>query len=113
MRSVRRMQVYDLRDSEGRTFAFEVPNVFLGRRGLCRVVKTIPGASFVRKPKLLSWFREDVFCEFTVDGEAFEAEEPYGDNSRYWVGPRPPRWLPQTERVRDAFARFKLPLSWR
>jgi len=99
------MKTYDLHDDQNRVFAFEIRNLGLGRDGVCRVVETIPGATLVRRPKkFLSWFREDTFCEFTVDGETYEVEEPFGDNSRYWVGPRPPRWLPQTERVRDAFA---------
>ncbi len=100
------MQTYPLHDAENRLFAFEVSNLTLGRRGLCRIVETIPGASLVRRPKAFSWLREDSFCECLVDGELFEAEEPFGDNSRYWVGPHPPRWIAQTERVHDAFQRW-------
>jgi len=101
------MQVYDLHDDQNRLFAFEISNISVGRRGVCHVVETIPGASLKRRPKLLSWFRESAFCEFIVDGELFVAEEPWGDNSRYWIGPNPPRWLPQTEKVRAAFASYK------
>jgi hypothetical protein len=97
------MKTYPLYDEEGRLFAFEIGNTIIGRRGLCRVVEGIPGATLLRKPKFLSWFREAEFCEFSLDGERFVAEEPYGDNSRYWVGPVPPRWLPQTEKVHEAF----------
>jgi hypothetical protein len=101
------MKIYDLHDDQKRVFAFEIPNFGLGRVGVCRVVETVPGATLTRRPKkFLSWFREDKFCEFTVGGETYEVEEPFGDNSRYWVGPRPPRWIPQTERVREAFARW-------
>ena len=102
-----RMKIYDLHDDQNRIFAFEIPNPGLGRGGVYRVVETIPGGALVRRPKrFLSWFREGTFCEFIVDGETYDVEEPFGDNSRYWVGPRPPRWLPQTEKVRDAFARW-------
>ena len=100
------MKTYPLHDVENRLFAFEVSTFGIGRHGVCRVVQTIPGAVLIRKPKLLSWFREDSFCEFTVGGEKYEAEEPFGDNSRYWVGPRPPRWLAQTEKVHEAFVRW-------
>jgi len=42
-----------------------------------RLLAEFSGATVIRKPKrLFSWFREGAFCEF----------EPYGDNSRYWVG---------------------------
>jgi len=89
---------------DGNLWAFEVNNFSLGRKGVCRVVTSIEGAVLVRGPRFFSWFREDSFCEFLVDGERFEAEEPFGDNSRYWIGPKPPRLLPQTKKVRDAFA---------
>jgi hypothetical protein len=97
------MRTYELLDTNGRVYAFEVNNSGLGRRGVCRVVDTIPGAHIVRKPKIFSWFREEYFCEFEVEGKTFVAWEPYGDNSRFWIGPEPPRWLPQTQAVRDAF----------
>jgi hypothetical protein len=101
------MNTYDIGvGSAGSVFAFEVDNFGLGRRGVCRVVAAIEGARILRRPKFLSWFRESVFCEFVIDGEPFQAEEPYGDSSRYWIGPRPPRRIPQTRKVRDAFARW-------
>jgi hypothetical protein len=37
------MKTFELRDKEGHLYAFEVNNVLLGRRGLLRVVRTIPG----------------------------------------------------------------------
>jgi hypothetical protein len=99
------MKVYELMDDSGRPFAFEIDNAGLGRRGVVRVVRSIPGAAVTRTPKLLSWFREEQFCEFTVDGREFVAWEPYGDNSRYWIGPKeePPNWCEQTAKVMDAF----------
>jgi hypothetical protein len=99
------MKVYDLKDEDGGVFAFEVDNIALGRRGLCRVVSKIPGAALLRRPvRFLSWFRESTFCEFELDGVRFSADEgPWGDSSRYGVGPEPPRWVPQLEVVRQAF----------
>tara|TARA_R110002073_G_scaffold45053_1_gene124519 strand:- start:28827 stop:29132 length:306 start_codon:yes stop_codon:yes gene_type:complete len=47
-------------------------------------VENIPGSQITRKPKkLLSWFREDVFCEFTINQQNFYVEEPYGDSSDF------------------------------
>ena len=98
------MKTYDIYDPTNRLLAFEVSNIAVGRRGVCRIIERIPGATLIRRPKALSWLREASFCEFTVDGELYEAEEPFGDNSRYWIGPVPPRHIPQTVKVRDAFA---------
>jgi hypothetical protein len=101
------METYELLDEDGRMFAFEVNNAGLGRKGVCRIVETIPGAQITRRPKFLSWFREEVFCEFSVGGKTFVAWEPFGDNSRYWIGPEPTEWLTQTQSVRDAFESHK------
>lgn len=101
------METYELLDEDGRVLAFEVNNAGLGRKGVCRVVETIPGAQITRRPKFLSWFREEVFCEFSVGGKTFVAWEPFGDNSRYWIGPEPTKWLAETRSVRDAFDSHK------
>ena len=97
------MTVFDIKDAEGRVFAFEITNSFRRRRGLCNLVARIPGCRLVKRPCLLSWFREAEFCEFDIDGIRFVVEEPFGDNSRWWIGPRPPRWVPQIATVRQAF----------
>jgi hypothetical protein len=102
------MEIYDLRDAEGRAFAFEVENANLGRHGACRVADKIPGARVVRRQRRFAWSNRDDFCEFELDGITFVIEEPFGDNSRYWVGPKPPHYVPQIAVVRDVFARAGL-----
>lgn len=99
------MRLYEIRDAEGRVFAFELDNSSVGRSRVLETIATVPGARIKRKPKLFSWLREEVFCEFEVDGIDFVAWEPFGDNSRYWIGPEPARWTPQIEPVREAFVR--------
>ncbi len=100
------MRVYDLKDEEGRTFAFEVDNFWLGRMGVIRIVSAMPDTQIVGRPSL-SWFGPDVFCKFEVDGILFEALEPFGDSSRYWIGPEQARWAPQIETVRETFMKAK------
>jgi hypothetical protein len=99
------MRIHDLRDEVGRVFAFEVPNTFLGRRGARRVVGTIPGARILSPSRERQAQSAGAFCEFELDGEQFSIEEPFGDNSRYWIGPRSASWVPQIAVVRDAFSR--------
>lgn len=103
------MKTYDLLDAQGRVFAFEIDNALIGRRGVCRVVSSIPGAEVHRRPLFLSWFRESVFCEFEVQGHRFEVEEPFGDNSRYLVGASEPGWKPPFEQVHAAFRAARFP----
>lgn len=102
------MKIYDLRDKEGRIFAFEIENLLLTRCGFCKIVKTIPGIKIKKSPRFFSWGREDEFCEFELDGHTFVSWEPFGDNDRYWVGPKSHVWCPPIDQVRTAFLRHKL-----
>lgn len=99
------MRIRDVTDREGRAFAFEVDNSFCDRSRVCRIAASIPGATIVRRPRFLSSLRVEVFCEFEIEGVRFLAWEPFGDNSRYWIGPEPARWVSQIAIVREAFLR--------
>jgi len=99
------MRIYDLTDTEGRVYAFEVSNVFLPRSIACRVAQRIPGAKLIRGPRIFP--SEDDFCEFEIEGVTFVLREPWGDNSRYWIGPKSEGWVPEITRVRDEFARWQ------
>jgi hypothetical protein len=104
------MKVYDLIDKEGRVFAFEINNKFFGRMKLCKLVRSIPETQILKAPTYRSFHLkgEDEFCEFEISGQKFVAWEPYGDNSRYWIGPKPPLWCEQVEVIRSAFVNHKL-----
>jgi hypothetical protein len=98
------MRTYDLKDKMSRVFAFEVSNLLLARQSLCKIILTIPNAKIIRKPKRFS--SEEIFCEFKVGDQRFTAMEPFGDNSRYWIGPEPPKWCKQISEVQKAFVRY-------
>jgi hypothetical protein len=79
------MKVHDLVDSAGRLCAFEVDNHFLTRRHASRIAATVAGVVVVKTSRL---FRDsDDFCHFKIGEATYVIEEPFGDNSRYWVGP--------------------------
>ncbi|MGH7953155.1 MAG: hypothetical protein ACREFE_14740 [Limisphaerales bacterium] len=103
------MKIHDIKDEEGRIFAFEVNNLFFTRKGLCRFIRSIPEVKILKAPGFRSFFKgEDEFCEFEIQGHKFVAWEPWNDNSCYWIGPNPPNWCEQVEIVRNAFANHKL-----
>jgi hypothetical protein len=99
------MKTYDLTDDEGRVFGFEVSNAFFPRSTACRVVQRIPGAKLIRGPRIFP--SEDEFCEFELEGVTFVLWEPWGDNSRYWIGPKTGQCVPQLDRVREEFVRWQ------
>lgn len=87
--------------------AFFIENILLGRGGAVEVVKTIPGVTILETPKLFSWCSQDVFCKFEVNGVPFEIEEPYGDNSLYWVGKSPEGGsCPELEIIASSFRKY-------
>jgi hypothetical protein len=98
------MHIYDFRDKQGRAFAFEIDNLLVSRNTVAEIVRSIAGARVLRQSR--SWWGPDVFCEFEVGGTQFHAWEPWGDSSRYWIGPEPPQFSEQTAIVRAAFAAY-------
>ena len=106
------MQTYDIKDRQGRILAFEIDNLLVSRRCVCRILRTIPSLRILRTPRFLSYFKEDEFCEFELNGRKFTAWEPFGDNSRYWIGPDPVIWNEQVTLVRDAFVQHKKYRLW-
>ncbi len=101
------MKVYDLHDKEGRNFAFEIGNSFIDRSEVARIVKAIPGATLIKKPRTFSWVSEEEFCEWEINGVRFKAWEPFGDNSRYWIGPESAQSTPEIQMIKDAFLRHR------
>jgi len=98
------MKIFDVRNADGELLAFEVRNTWLTRPGVARIVRRIPGVQLVRTPHYFQRRAQDEFCEFVVGGATFIAWEPFGDSSRYWIGPRPSRPAPEIAVVRSVFA---------
>jgi len=100
------MKVHDIRDADGRTYAFEVSTFFLDRRAVRQIVQAIPGATLLAyRP------HQEKLCEFKVGGVTFLVYETWGESDRYWVGPKEAGWAPQLAMVRDTFARAR-PFLW-
>jgi len=81
------MKTYPTYSDDNKLHSFEIDNARCGRRKAAEIVETIPSVTIIRKPvRFLSWFREEIFCEFELEGVKFQIDEPFGDNSRYWIG---------------------------
>ena len=80
------METHPLRNEGGELIGFEVPNwPFLSSRGVAKFLSQLPGITVTRVRRLFE--RSEIHAEFAYQGDAFSVWEPYGDNSRYWVGP--------------------------
>jgi hypothetical protein len=81
------MRTYPIVDDHGRLVAFEVPNAYVGIGAVARLLRGVRGVSEVRRRALFGG-PDDVHVAFQYDGTPFMVWEPYGDSSRYWIGPK-------------------------
>jgi hypothetical protein len=103
------MKTYDLIDDSGRLFAFEVPSR-LGRVGIRKIIEKIPGAKILKFYGYFATGGEDIRGEFELNGKIFDVFEPFGDNSRYWIGPKHKGFCDEINIIRETFIKGKIPL---
>lgn len=80
------MKTYPIKDKTGRLYAFEIENAYIGLRPLVGTISSVPGVSDIRS-RAADERPDDVRVTFRFAGGAFVIVEPFGDNSRYWIGP--------------------------
>ena len=81
------METFTLRNEGNEVVAFEIPSsYFISSGGVARYVGRCPGVSItkVRRPFTIG---DEIHVQFSFKGESFDVWEPFGDNSRYWIGP--------------------------
>ena len=81
------MRVYELVRPGEPPYAFEVATGWSALRfTLGRILESVPGVTEVRRGG--NWFSSDENrAYFLFHGVPFVVWEPFGDNSRYWIGP--------------------------
>jgi len=76
-------------EPDGRLRAFEVDNAYVGPSTVARLLRQAEGVTDVEQRRLFSR-GSDVHVKFKYLGHRCMVWEPYGDNSRYWIGPENP-----------------------
>jgi hypothetical protein len=77
------MNTYPILRPDGSMLAFEMTSSWVTFGPLFRILRSVQGVTHVRR----NYFHDDRLS-FLYFGEACVVNEPWGDNSRYWVGPR-------------------------
>lgn len=104
---------YPILNDGGQPFAFEVENIYLTLSKAAAVLRSVQGVSDIQQRGL---FRRpmDVHLRFRYCGEPFVVWEPYGDSSRYWIGPDEPAQLhPDIGALQTAFDLYRPPFLLR
>ena len=66
----------------GSLLAFEITSAWITFRSLYKILRSVEGVSDIKR----NYFNDNRVT-FNYHGESFIVNEPWGDNSRYWVGP--------------------------
>ena len=77
------MKTYPILRADGSMLAFEITSGWVTFRPLFKILRSVQGVTDVRR----NYFNDDRLS-FQYLGEPCVINEPWGDNSRYWVGPR-------------------------
>ena len=83
------METYPIIDGKkvDSTFAFEIENAYVSPGTIAKLLAEVDGVTDVckRKPFIGS---SDIHIEFNYLNQAYIVWEPWGDSSRYWIGPK-------------------------
>lgn len=99
-------------EKSGCTFAFEIDNIYVSLAAVARILAAVPGVSDVRKRRPFSKW-EEIHIWFRFADHDCVVWEPFGDNSRYWIGPQTPTDIFDISPVEDAFKRYQPPILHR
>src|SRR6185436_1214745 len=92
------MKTYPLMKN-GTLHAFEVDNIYIGTMTIAKIISKNLGVTKTKLRKLFDNKNEN-HLEFEFDNGHFVVWEPFGDSSRYWIGPKDSRQtLPQIAQI--------------
>lgn len=82
------MKTYPVKDESGVQIAFEIENIYVNYGSIAELLRGLSGVKKISTRKLFS--NSEYRVEFEYNGVDCVVWEPFGDNSRYWIGPRNP-----------------------
>lgn len=95
--------------SGDKSFAFEIENAYIAPSTVARLLAGVAGVTDVR-PRKKSSKSIDVHVEFMFQGQPYIVLEPFGDSSRYWIGPKDkPNSVGEIAELEDAFKSYRPP----
>ena len=107
MATMRTYPIYT--QEEDRLFAFEVENIYISPSMVANLLSQANGVTEIKVRKIFTK-PSDIHVEFNYFGHPHIVFEPYGDSSRYWVGPRDIKEeLVAITNIEDIFKRYHPP----
>jgi hypothetical protein len=78
------MKTYPMLEEGGTIRSFEISSGWLSAAPIMRLLEAVPGVVDVRRDRSTA---NDYWVTFSYNGVPCAVEEPWGDNSRLWIGP--------------------------
>jgi hypothetical protein len=103
------MEVYLLshKGEDDQPIAFEIDNVYVRPGPIASLLKEIEGVTDVQK-RGFGGLSSEIHVRFKYQGYDYVVWEPYGDNSRYWIGPDNPDGCRNSiQPIEEAFKRYQ------
>jgi hypothetical protein len=82
------METFSIKDVNDVQIAFEIENIYITANAISELLKTVSGVDGTCKRNLFGG--SEYHVEFKYAGVECVVWEPYGDSSRYWIGPKSP-----------------------
>lgn len=103
-----KLKTYEILKNE-KLFAFEIESIYISSRKMESILKANPLITITKKRAM---FREgENLFEFSLSGESFVVWEPFGDSSRYWIGPKDEDLQPyEIKELETLFKSYKVPM---
>lgn len=104
------MKTFPIKSEDGRCFALEVENAYITPGRIAQLLQGVEGVTDIRARKPFS-SSSDVHVSFGYKGRQFVVWEPYGDSSRYWIGPKDENdHSTDVQALQEVFAKYAPPL---
>ena len=102
------MRTYPHVRPDGSVAYFEVTSSFPWAFGFMRhLLNSVEGVSGFKH----QWFKDDRFL-FAYRGRSCVVNEPFGDNSRYWIGPTESEPPLDMRPIQEAFASYRIGMTF-
>jgi hypothetical protein len=103
------MRTFPAARKQAHPLAFEIENVYASPRAIARVLTGVDGVSDVNLGGRFG-SSNDIRVQFKYRDRDYVVWEPYGDNSRYWIGPKNlDDASVDIAQLEDAFKRYRPP----